>query len=174
VNKEALIVLDPRVRQEIDSYLFREAQLLDSGRFEDWLETLTEDVVYRMPLRVTRERRSANEFAGEMAHFDESRASLEMRVKRLGTRQAWAETPPSRTRHFVSNVRSWHGDCDDEFLVYSNLLLYRNRGDSPDHDLLSAERRDQLRRVDGELKLAVRTILLDQSTLGTLNLSVFL
>ena len=40
-----------------------------------------------------------------MAHFDEDRYSLEKRVERLDGDHAWTEDPPSRTRHFVTNVQ---------------------------------------------------------------------
>jgi len=59
-------------------------------------------------------------------------------------------------------------------MVRPNLLLYRNRGDAPQVGLLSAVRQDVLRRVNGSWKLVHRTILLDQATVATLNLAVFL
>lgn len=159
--------------REVADFLYHEAEALDDGRFLEWLSMLSLDVHYRMPVRVTHTRAAGNEFSDSMAHFDETRDSLEMRIRRLGTGSAWAEDPPSRTRHFVSNIRV---DPVDEatVAVRSNLLLYRNRGDSPGHDLLSAERRDRLRRNGESLVLTDRLILLDQATLGTLNLAVFL
>jgi ethylbenzene dioxygenase beta subunit len=58
--------------------------------------------------------------------------------------------------------------------VKSNLLLYRSRGSAPGHDLLSAERKDVLRKEEGQWKLRKRVILLDHHLLETHNLSVFL
>jgi 3-phenylpropionate/cinnamic acid dioxygenase small subunit len=72
----------------------------------------------------------------------------------------------------VTNVRLNPGEGDDEIAVRSNVLLFRNRGDSPNHDLLSAERRDVVRRVDGRWKLARRRVILDHSTLPTHNLPI--
>jgi phthalate 3,4-dioxygenase beta subunit len=51
-----------------------------------------------------------------------------MRVKRLATDHAWAEDPPSRTRHFVTNVRTFRPRAD-ELYVESALLLFRSRGE---------------------------------------------
>ena len=90
-----------------------------------------------------------------------------------GGGMAWAEEPPSRTRHFVSNIRVKTAD-EGAATVHSNLLLFRNRGDSAAHDLISAERHDRLRREYDDWRLAERLILVDQATLGTLNLAVFL
>jgi 3-phenylpropionate/cinnamic acid dioxygenase small subunit len=58
--------------------------------------------------------------------------------------------------------------------VRTNLLLYRSRGSDPRHDILSAERKDILRKEDDQWRLRKRVILLDHSVLTTHNLSVFL
>lgn len=163
---------DYETQNAIASFLFHEAELLDNGCFEQWLELLTTDVTYSMPVRVTRVH-GTDELDHSAMHFDETRATLEMRVKRLATGMAWAEEPPSRTRHFVTNIRIKSVD-HVAATVFSNLLLFRNRGDSADHDLIAAERQDRLARADGEWRLAERRILVDQATLGTLNLAVFL
>lgn len=152
-------------------FLFREAELLDSRRFWDWLSLLTDDVTYQVPVRYTSE--GADEHSSTMFHFNESRQTLQWRVERLDTEMAWAEGPPSRTRHFVSNVRVTPRSAD-ELEVRSYLLLYRNRGGEERHDLLSGERYDVLRWTADGWRLTKRTVLLDQVTLGTQNLAIFL
>jgi ethylbenzene dioxygenase beta subunit len=166
--------------REVLDFLHREAALLDEGRYREWLSLLTEDVVYRIPVRLTRERPPQGGYGGiaeGMLHMDEDRASLEMRVARLETGFAWAEDPPSRLRHFVTNVRVGEpvrGDRGEEVEVRSYLLLFRSRWDRPDLTFLSAERQDLLRRENGGWKLARRLVILDHSTLPTHNLSFFL
>jgi 3-phenylpropionate/cinnamic acid dioxygenase small subunit len=162
------------VYREVCAWLYLEAELLDEGRFSDWLELLAEDIVYQAPVRLTRERATGNDISTEMFHFDETKATLRLRVERLKTEFAWAEDPPSRTRHFVSNVRVQAADRADELRVRSYVLVYRNRGSDPGHDLLSGERHDLLRRQDGAWRLARRCTVLDQATLGTKNLGIFL
>lgn len=159
---------------EVYSFLMREAELLDEHRERDWVELFTDDSEYLMPVRVNRERGEGYGFSDEAFYFQETRGSLELRVKRLETEYAWAEDPPSHTRHFVTNVRVAEGEEEDEVAVRSNLLLYRSRGSAPHQDLLSAERRDVLRREDDRLKLRRRVILMDDAVLMTHNLSVFL
>ena len=66
-------------------------------------------------------------------HLDESRTSLEMRVERIETGFAWAEEPPTRTRHLVSNVRVRDGEDPGTVNVRSNLLLYHTRWDRPQY-----------------------------------------
>ena len=95
-------------------------------------------------------------------------------MERFETEHAWAEDPPSRTRHFVTNVRCWECEGAGELAVESNLLLFRSRGDVQDHDLLCGRRNDTLRRTPEGLRLARREVVLDESVLRTQNLAVFL
>lgn len=155
----------------VAEFLYREAELLDDGRLRDWLGLLTEDVIYQVPIRTAREF-GASGVATDMFHLDEEYSSLELRVERVETGFAWAEDPPSRLRHFVTNVRV-EELSESEVAVRSNVLVYRSRWDKPAHDLLSGERHDVLRRVNGEWRLASRRVILDSTTLPTLNLSFF-
>jgi ethylbenzene dioxygenase beta subunit len=161
------------LEREVAEFFYREAELLDSNSLEEWLELLTEDIAYEMPLRMTRER-GQPDVSSQMAHFSEDRHSLELRVKRLGTDFGWAENPPSRTRRFISNIRVENTPNSNEVKAQSYFLLYRSRGSSPEADLISGERRDLLRKLDGRWKLASRLIIADQSVLGTRNLAIFL
>ncbi len=165
--------LDDRVVREIEEFLYKEADLMDEGRWREWLQLLTDDVVYLMPVRVTEERGGGAGFATDMAYFHENRQTLELRIRRLETDYAWAEDPPSRTRHFVTNIRVFPAERSDEVRARSNVLIYRTRGDVPSHDLLSAVREDVLRKVDGQWRLASRTVYLDHSVITTPNLAIF-
>jgi phthalate 3,4-dioxygenase beta subunit len=157
----------------VQQWLVHEAELLDHRRYRDWLALLTDDVVYRMPVRVTSAHSLEDSTLEDMDHFDEDRYSLGKRVERFETEHAWTEDPPSRTRHYVTNVRVSDGD-GDELIAKSYLLLFRSRGDVREPDLVSAERTDVLREVDGELRLARRDVLVDESVLRTQNLAVFI
>lgn len=164
---------DPRYSEAL-FFLYREAELLDTGRQVEWLNLLTEDVSYRMPVRLNVRRNGTSPYTEETDIFSDNLASLRVRVNKLDTEYAWAETPPSRTRHHVSNVRVAETDTPDELDVRSYVLVYRTRTDNPNADLFSAERQDILRRVDGQLKLARRLIVLDQSVVGARHLAILL
>lgn len=162
------------LRLACERFLYREAELLDDGDLHGWLDLLTEDVDYRIPRRVTRERGAEqSEFSDEGFLYREDIGTLRTRVNRYDREYAWAENPPSRTRRLVGNVRVKRAD-DDEVDVRSNLLLYRGQGDEADHDLIACERLDTLRRTEDGLRLAERTVHLDQTILATRNLSFFL
>lgn len=108
-----------------------------------------------------------------MAHFDEDKYSLSQRVARFATEHAWTEDPPSRLRHFVTNVRTFVED-DRHLLVESAELLFRSRGDVNESALVSCGREDVLRWSEDRWKLARRSIFVDESVLRMQNLAVFL
>jgi 3-phenylpropionate/cinnamic acid dioxygenase small subunit len=112
-----------------------------------------------------------------MAHFDEDKYSLNRRVARFLTEHAWTEDPPSRLRHFITNVRTFACEDDAHIVVESAELLFRSRGDVNEAALVSCGSQDVLRRSGQHLdhwKLARRTILVDESVLRMQNLAVFL
>ena len=154
-------------------FLVEEAALLDAADYAGWLNLLCEDIRYVMPVRVTTARGADFDSLADMGHFDENMYALRKRVQRLATDHAWTEDPPSRTRHFVTNVRTFRHRTS-ELRVESSLLLFRSRGDTREPDLISAGRTDLLRETGDGLKLARREILVDESVLRTQNLAVFL
>lgn len=169
-----MIPFSSETHQEAHQFLVKEAELLDRRRFQEWVDLLTEDITYRMPVRVTTGHSLEGSTLDDMGHFDEDLYSLKKRVERFESEHAWTEDPPSRTRHFVTNVRTYPGEKEGELRVESYVLLFRSRGDIRDPDFVSVERTDILRRVNGELKLAKREILVDESVLRTQNLAIFL
>ena len=128
-------------------FYIREAWLLDERQFKEWLDLFTDDVLYFMPRRKNVPRRELHREVtplGDLAIFEEDKRYLEMRVARLDTGMAWAEDPPSRTRH-LSEI-SWRSRWTTArsrrrtaFLVYRSHL-------ETDHQLLSGCREDVLRR----------------------------
>jgi 3-phenylpropionate/cinnamic acid dioxygenase small subunit len=155
-------------------FLVDEAAALDQNRFDDWLAMLHPEIDYRVPIRVTRERAAGPGFSGEGYHLLENHDSLTTRVDRLATDYAWAEDPPSRTRRLLSNFRVYAIEGSHDLRVRANLLVHRERLDDPHPQLLSADREDDLREQDGELRLVRRLVLLDHTMLLTPNLGIFL
>lgn len=164
---------DSDLYTEVRDWMYQEAELLDDGSERKWLETMvSKDIVYQLPLRQTVERARGAGWVDGTYHLDERYGSLETRVARNETRYAWAEDPPSRIRHFVSNLRVV-APTDELVSARTNLLIFRTRQDSVNPQLLSGERHDTLRREDGVLRLLERRVLLDLTSIGTHNLSIF-
>jgi len=163
---------DP-AHQAAHQFLVEEAALLDAGEYDAWLALLAGDIRYVMPVRVTTARAAGFDSLPDMGHFDEDRYALRKRVQRLATDHAWTEDPPSRTRHFVTNVRTFRAEAG-ALRVESALLLFRSRGDTREADLLSCGRDDLLRPGPDGYLLARREITVDESVLRTQNLAIFL
>lgn len=167
---------------EVQQFYFREAELLDDGRYTDWLELMAEDLDYWMPTRTNRLRRQqalSVAARGEAAFYDETKESLAWRIRRFDSGMAWAEDPPSRTRHLVTNVVARHVDPDqlagftaDDLVVRSAFLCYRNRLER-EENVFAGGRTDVLRRTEKGLRVARREILLDQNILMSKNISTF-
>ncbi len=162
---------------EIEQFLYAEAALLDERRYRDWFALLADDLRYRMPLRFNRAQRERHQELSEDHQsflFDDTKASMDMRIRRLETGMAWAEEPPSRTRHLITNVRVFTADDAQVVIASSYFHLYRSRLERQvDH--LVGGRTDRLRRADSPLRwsLVERYIVLDQSTVLANNLSMF-
>src|ERR1700745_1832336 len=97
------------LKQEIEDFLYHEADLLDERRYEDWLALVAEDARYWMPMRGNCKRgepeREFTRAGQDINWFDEGKETLPRRVKQILTGMHWAEEPVSRISHMLSNVR---------------------------------------------------------------------
>lgn len=159
---------------EVERFYYDEAALLDSHRYEEWLALFSDEAHYFMPIRRTRtQREMAKEFTrpGEMAFFDDTKILLAGRIAKLKTGRSWAEDPPSRTRHLITNIRVVKQD-ERRLEVESNFHVYRTRLNSEETSWIGS-RRDVLRRVEGSFQIVDRKIFLEQTVLLSRNLSNF-
>ena len=88
-------------RADVEDFLYAEADLLDAWRYDDWLALFEPGARFEVP---------ATDSPGTSPHASGSFVSddwdlLRARVKRLKSRKAHAENPPSMTHRMVSNVR---------------------------------------------------------------------
>ena len=161
--------------REIEEFLYTEAELLDERRFEAWLDLLTDDIRYWMPMRRNvkfgEQARENTRERQDMNWFDEGKTTLQQRVQQLLTGVHWAEEPLSRVCHMVTNVQIVHATAT-EVTVKSRFLVYRNRLQD-ETDFFVGKREDVLRKVDSQWKIARRQIMLDQNVLLAKNLTVF-
>ena len=160
------------LQYEVEQFLYAEAALLDARRYRDWLGLMADDVEYWMPIRRTVTNADLDrEFTrlGDVAFFDDDRTYLEMRVKKLEAGSAWSEDPPSRSRHFVTNVRILEV-AGDEITLEACFHLYRTRLES-DVDSWIGRRIDVLRRAARSFLLVKRHLFLDQTVIQSANMS---
>ena len=163
------------LREELTEFLYHEAELLDDGRFEDWLDLLAEDLSYTMPLRLNVAMADfatrAHTLPGaEVCWFDEGKDTLRKRVAQLRTGVHWAEEPQSRVSHLVTNVRLRRValpevDLSCRFVVHRNRVAHET-------DFFVGRRNDTLRRGPDGWQLCRRELLLDQNVLLAKNLTL--
>jgi p-cumate 2,3-dioxygenase beta subunit len=145
-------------RQEVEDLLYREAALLDDWRLEEWLELLTDDAVYEIPPTDVPEGDARN----TLFIIADDVVRIRSRVKQLLGKSAWAESPHSRTRRMISNVRVLGAD-GDRILATANFAVHRVRYESVDTYIGRYDYK--LVRVGNELKIKERRVVLDNEAL---------
>ncbi|MBC7434999.1 MAG: 3-phenylpropionate/cinnamic acid dioxygenase subunit beta [Bdellovibrionales bacterium] len=170
-----------QLRQEVEEFLYEEAELLDQRRYLEWLDTLAEDLVYFMPMKrnVKFGRHAQQEdtrFEKDMSWMNEGKWTLRKRAEQILTGVHWAEEPLSRVCHMVSNVQlTAIEDATpgaERLKVRSRFLIYQNRVEYEQYFFVG-KRNDVLRREGGRWLLERREICLDQNVLLAKNLTVF-
>lgn len=161
--------------EQIRAFLLREARLLDDERWDDWVQTLSEDIHYWMPGIENRRREDpkGNHRLEHMAYFDDALRDLKRRVERFKQPSAWAENPPTRNVHIISNIEVFAGEEENEFLVYSCFSNIRSRGLDEQH-VLYGRRQDVIRLEGDGLKLCKRKIVIPNAMLLCKNINTFL
>jgi 3-phenylpropionate/cinnamic acid dioxygenase small subunit len=178
-SSTALTVEDLLLAREIEEFLYREADTIDSRHFEEWLGFFTDDIRYWVPIRKNlpfNQRFADATDDHQTAWIDDNRMTLTARVNQVMTKIHWAEEPLSRVSHLVTNVfvdRVEGGERGEEIVVKSNLLVRRSRMEEAG-EMIVGKREDRIRRTGDGLKICWRKILIDQATLSAKNLSFFL
>ena len=106
-------------RQDAEELLYREARLLDEGRLDAWLDMLSDDTHYLVPL--------TSDADDALSIIREDRFRLEARVWRITqTGLSHSQDPASRTTRVVTNIEVVDGQ-KDEATVHSVLVLHEWR-----------------------------------------------
>ena len=145
-------------RAQVEDFLYEEAALLDEWRLRDWLELLTDDIVYEVPSTDVPDGDSRS----SLFIVADNAERLHMRVEQLLGKSAWAENPKSRTRRMISNVRIREAD-GDSLKITANFVVYRMR--SGHIDTYIGRYEHTLVQQDGVLKIRHRRAILDLEAL---------
>jgi 3-phenylpropionate/cinnamic acid dioxygenase small subunit len=162
-----------QLQWEIERFLYAEAALLDERRHDEWFALTAADLHYCMPVKPNTQPGCRNLPGHEsFGHFEETRQTLWLRLKRLGTGLVLSEEPSPRVRRFVSNVRITNISPAGEHEVQCLFILHRTRLDWQ-IDVFHGARTDTLRRADTALgwEIARRVIHLDIGLVPSYNLN---
>lgn len=146
-------------RAEVEDFLYAEADILDAWDYDGWLALFEPGGRYEIP---------TTDVAGRSLHESGSFVNddwdlIKARVKRLNSRKAHAENPPSRTHRLVSNVRLYAHD-DAALRVTASFVVHRARDGQFD---TYVGRYEHVLAVTGEgLRFQLRRSVLGQEHLG--------
>lgn len=156
------------LQHAVEQFLYREARLLDERRLDEWLDLLSDELHYWMPMRRNIKFGDWDlEFTSsetEINWFDEGKDVLAGRIRQINTGIHWPEEPVSRFEHIITNVEVVSAD-GDRIRVNSKFFCYQNRlQDEVNHFV---GRREDLLRRDPEtgFKIVKRKIILAQNVM---------
>lgn len=142
--------LAPGVLEELRTFAFEEARLLDDRRFEAWVDLFVADGVYWVPAEPGQAQAE-----GTLSLFHETRPLLQLRARRLSHPQTHIQAPPVRTHHHLNNL----GGADlggDMYLLRSMLLMVEWR--NGEQRLFSAACEHRLRRTPAGLRIVLKRV----------------
>lgn len=167
--------IDQDAHWRISQFLLYETSLLDARRLTDWLDVVAPDFRYRIPVPVTKDNPELAPYATNAFLVEETRESIEtLWVKRYEPEffeYAWGENPPQRIRRFVTNTVIRPAEEPGTYLANSNVMLSFARQADP-VVLVTADRVDTIREEPEGLRLAGRTVLLDETVVKLTHMRV--
>ena len=115
-------------QHSVEQFLYRQADLLDSKRWEDWMGLFTEDGVYWMPPEP-----SYTTWDGTPAIFAEDKNLMRVRMGRVLHPDAWSQRPLWGTNHVVSNVIIERESPNGDVIARSRFHMMELRRDDVRH-----------------------------------------
>jgi len=139
-------------RQQVEQFIYHEADLMDEHRYDEWLALWTDDALYWVP-----SGRDDIDPKREISLIYDDRVRLQVRITRLKSGFAHAQEPKSRMRRVVSNIVTQEAENGD-VVVFSNFLLTELRRGK--QDTFAGRTIHRLRPDNGSFRLASKKVLL--------------
>jgi benzoate/toluate 1,2-dioxygenase subunit beta len=139
-------------RQQVEQFIYYEADLMDEHRYDEWLELWTDDALYWIPTG-----RDEVDPKREISLIYDDRTRLQVRIARLKSGFAHAQEPKSRMRRIISNIVVGE-ETNRDILSRSNFLLVELRRGK--QDLFAGRTIHRLRPYAGSFKLVFKKVLL--------------
>lgn len=138
------------VLREIEQFLYRQSELLDSKLWQDYIDLFSDDGVYWMP--VTPDQ---TEWEGSPSIFAEDKYMMEVRMGRVMHPTAWSQVPMWGTSHVIGNVVIESGSAS-EWIVRSRFHMMELRRDTVRH--FGGSYRHTLVRQGDQLKIKLQRV----------------
>jgi 3-phenylpropionate/cinnamic acid dioxygenase small subunit len=117
------------LHHEVSQFLYRQSELLDDQRWQDWIDLFTDDGIYWMPADP-----EDTTWDGVPSIFAEDRNLMTVRMKRVLHPDAWSQKPMWGTSHVLGNVVILPRDPrTGDIVVRSRFHMMELRRDSTRH-----------------------------------------
>lgn len=116
-------------QQEAEQYLYEEARLLDQRDYQRWRNLFSEDGVYWVPVNDVSRDPDLN-----CSIIYATGRQLDDRLERAGSSYFWADKPPIRSLHTISNVSVQSGQ-QGIVRVTANQVIYLFRENDQRRDV---------------------------------------
>jgi 3-phenylpropionate/cinnamic acid dioxygenase small subunit len=143
------------VDAQIESFLYREARLMDEHRFDEWLALWTNPARYWVPCN-----EDDIDPARQVSIIYDDHLRLMQRIERLKSGSVQAMDPKPRMRRLISNIEV-ESRQDGHLTVGSNFILCLARESR--QELWSGRSIHGLRRDADSFKIAEKKVLLINS-----------
>jgi benzoate/toluate 1,2-dioxygenase beta subunit len=120
--------VSPVLQHEVEQFLYRQAELLDTKQWRDWIDLFTPDGMYWMPPDA-----SYKTWDGQPAIFAEDKNLMNVRMGRVLHPDAWSQRPLWGTNHVVSNVVIQKAAPSGDVEVKSRFHMMELRRDDVRH-----------------------------------------
>ncbi len=154
---------DPELYHEVTQFIFREARLQDIHDYDAWEALWTDDALYWVPANGV-----DTDPETQMSFIYDNRSRIGLRVRQLKTGRRHSQTPPSQLARVISNFEFLTSSSDDIKVTCNALVFETNlRGDT----MWASRNEYTLRRVDGQLKMAFKKVVLVNNNKAVYTLS---
>jgi 3-phenylpropionate/cinnamic acid dioxygenase small subunit len=139
------------VQHEVEQFLYRQSELLDTKQWQAWIDLFTADGVYWMPADPAHKH-----WDGVPSIFAEDKNLMAVRMKRVLHPDAWSQRPLWGTNHVVSNVVIEKNSPPDEIVVRSRFHMMELRRDDVRH--FAGSYRHQLQRTPDGYRIKLQRV----------------
>lgn len=141
---------DPALQHRVEQFLYRQAEILDGKRWQEFIGLFTEDGRYWMPA-------APEQTTGEgvPSIFWEDRNLMNVRLKRVSHPRAWSQAPQWGTSHLVANV-AVQGREGADLVVRSRFHMMELRRDATRH--FAGSYIHWLREAGGDFRIRLQRV----------------
>ena len=139
-----------KLQHEVEQFLYRQSELLDTKQWQAWIDLFTDDGVYWMPADPAHQH-----WDGVPSIFAEDKNLMNVRKGRVLHPDAWSQRPMWGTNHVVSNVVI-EKESPQEIVVRSRFHMLELRRDDVRH--FAGSYRHQLAKKGDDYRIKLQRV----------------